>query len=345
MRASVDLALLREGFFSLAQTPYFDPRLNSVASDIVGAIDVATSQQPPLDQRTISFFAKALWSAHKYLAGSTVSESPYEIEYCLRAALSDWVPDECVVATTLTTELDFHFWLLDIGAAIDNFVPTFARKANARLIPIAMPRLYKNRPLYCTPLYHELGHFIDKRYAVVELSLVRFPPSTHTPLEVERSHRAEYFSDLFAAQYVGAVAAHTLEQIAPGAPATASHPATADRVAIIQSLLSGSPNQTIEQFNLVLTQLALPNLIIRHVVPAVVEVFDDIRPCDLTDVAELHGLFPACWDYLEAIQAGANTAWAARDREFPEIDKVINGLLEKSIRNHSIEGKWRAASN
>jgi hypothetical protein len=344
LRVPVDLALLRDGFQQLAQTPYFDRRLNRVADDIVGAIDASASQSPTLDEHTLRFFGNALWHAHKYLAGSTISESPYEIEYCLRTALSDWVHDECVVATTLRTELDFHFWLPDIGKVIDNLITSYKRQSTVTLIPIALPRLYKNRPLYCTPLYHELGHFIDRRFGITDLSIVRFPPSSGANIDIERSHRSEHFADLFAAQYVGSVAAQTLHQIANGHAASPSHPATTDRILKIQAFLNGTSDISISQINAVLTQIGLSQLSVRHSQPVVAEAFDDIRPCAVGNASELHGLFPACWAYLDQVHSGANAAWASRGRAFPEVDTVVNDLLEKSIRNHSIVEKWSAAT-
>ena len=345
MRNPVDLALLRDGFFSLSQTPYFNRRLNDVASDVVGAMDVVIGGGNTLDSRTTRSFARALWNAHRYLAGSTVSESPYEIEYCLRAALFDWVSDECVFATTLTAQLDFHFCLLDIGRVIDTLVNNYTRQCNVQLIPIALPRLYKNRPLYCAPLYHELGHFIDRKFGVVELSLLRFPSTSGLPYNVEKSHRAEFFSDLFAAQYVGDVAAKSLEQIALDSPASATHPATQERVAKISAFLSGSPDQLVDQFSQVLGQLNLSPLSVRHIVPNISSFLDDIRPAQVNNVAELHGLYPAFWGYLDSVEAQQNSVWANRGRTFPEVDKAVNDLLEKSIRNHAIKEKWNAASN
>lgn len=343
MKVDVDLALLRASFAQLAQTPFFRPILSDVARYFVAVIDVARTRD--YSEKTLRAFSNRLWVINKYLSGSAAGELPYEIEYCLSQALKDWVT-EAVIITSLSPDPDFHFLPIDMFSYIEKTIkPGLERPESSNLAPMSVPRMYKNHPVYCAPLYHELGHFIDSVYGIASLSLTLDSSrgvSTINEAKRDLSHRAEHFCDLFAAQYIGPVSSHVLSELAPRQAESDSHPATQDRIDLIQTFLDGGQDRRIDLLNSALTQMGLPELAIRYKRSFLVtEAFDDIRPVRVTTEDELHGLFPAAWAYLDEVRSGTNSAWAARSNmSYPEQNSVINGLVEKSIRNFAITRAW-----
>ena len=345
MKLDVDLDLLGFRFKELSNTPYFRKNVREYArylSDAAQYISVNIDNQSDQMRRA---FCQHLWRIYKYIAGSTVSESPYEMEYCLSLALKDWVSKDCAIATTLSMDLDFHFLPVDARKIVRIVAPSFAYdNFDIILAPMALPKIYKHRPLYCSPLYHELGHFVDTMYGIADTSLLIYPPSSvNQDLRVTKNHRAEYFCDLFAAQYVGQVASASLEEIAPGAAVSDTHPSTNDRTNLVADFLSGASNPLIDAFQRALAARGVPQLSIRHDVVNVAECLDDIRPINISSSRELHGIFPSVWKYLEDVRLGKSDAWNRRKIGYPAIDRAVNDLLEKSIRNNSCVEMWRNA--
>lgn len=346
MKLEVDLDLLGARFRDLSATPYFRKNVRSYAHFLSEATQHISTNIDNQSDNVRRAYCRHLWRIYKYIAGSTVSESPYEMEYCLSLALKEWISKECAIATTLSMDLDFHFLPIDAQGIVKSAGPSFSNNAfDVILAPMALPRIYKHRPLYCSPLYHELGHFVDVTYGIAVTSLmIQAAPQIHSDpavnLRISQSHRAEHFCDLFAAQYIGKVASASLEEIAPNAPISVTHPATADRTKIISDFLSGTANPLVDAFQAALHARGAPKLEIRHAAIAVDECLDDIRPIPVSSVHELHGLFPAVWDYLDGVRAGKSKAWTDRGMQYPAIDQAVNDLLEKSIRNRSIVEMW-----
>lgn len=342
MRLDIDLALLRDNFEQLARTPYFSADLQRYTEGVRGALEHVIANQASLARPVVEELRIIFWVIHKYLAGSVSSESPYEMHFCLSLALREWVSKPVLITTTLSMDRDFHFLRFDLSDYIRKTLPGFASPAlDALLVPVALPRLYKHRPVYCAPLYHELGHFVDKEFEITSLSLLLDPPADP---KRDGAHRGEHFSDLFAAQYLGATMADTLDQIAGGDKASESHPATQDRIDLINRFLAGSQDDLVDLFQECLHQQQAPALKRRYADVDVATPFDDLRPCRVSSDAELHGLFSATWDYLTQVAGGHRPA-LAKDHGFAEVDRTVNDLLEKSIRNRSVEARWSDAAS
>ena len=342
MNVDVDLALLRSSFAQLAQTPFFRPVLSDVARYFVDVIDYANAGQYQEEIRRP--LAQRLWIINKYLSGSATGEMPYEIEYCLSRALGDWLTEGLIV-TTLNPDQEFHFLPSDtIGYIQDALAPKTPRPIKARLAPMSVPRMYRNHPVYCAPLYHELGHFIDSVYGIAELSLIRDTSRdlvSYAQARRDLLHRSEHFCDLFAAQYVGLVSSQVLSELASSRSESHTHPATDDRIQLIETFLGGGEDPRIDLLNRALAEMQLPELKVRYAPVPVDLAFDDVRPVRLGSEAELHGLFPAAWSYLEGVRRGENPAWSGRpNMSYAEKNAVINGLVEKSIRNFAIIQAW-----
>jgi hypothetical protein len=336
LRPEIDLSLLRDNLVELNETSYFSSRLNEFNAKLVEAIDHVLSNAATYGARTVYAFAVHVHHAERYLAGSTIKDAPYELEYCLKTALPRWVTRESLITTALTYAQDFHFKPADPWAFIKTAISGFDTKGfDPLLVLVGLPRLYIHKPLYCIPLYHELGHFVDLTLGVTQLSLLIDPPAS----DIVRRHRQEHFADLFLSSYVGRTGMAVLEIIAPNAAASPTHPATQDRIAVVDRFLGQQHDPLVQLFQACLRQLGAPSLTTVSRSPDVREAFDDIRPCDLTGEQELHGLLGSAWSYLMDALDNETPPWS-KGMQTADIERIVNDLTEKSIRNHSIRERW-----
>lgn len=221
----------------------------------------------------------------------------------------------------------------------------------SELVQISLPDVYRRRPLYCTPLYHELGHFIDLHRGVTTRSLISKDHNWPLPgfdialitddasrRRVQTSHRMEYFADLFSASFTGKSGREFLQAFAGNQAVSATHPATADRIKVIDDFLTSKPNPIVELFQETLAALTLPSLGIFYTSPNIIDSFDNVRPYAIKDPRELHGIYDAAWSYLCEIWHTPRTQWAQLEQFRRE--QSVNDLVEKSIRNYMIQEKW-----
>jgi hypothetical protein len=336
------LFLVRDSLRQYAETTYFSGNLHLFTTRMLDVIEHVLQNQNILNQDVVRMFAGHALSANRYLAGSTTKESPYEIEYCLQIALRKWTQRDCIIVTALTDEKDFHFRPSDPWAFVKAALPTFDTKGfDPLLVQLGVPRIYSHKPLYCIPLYHELGHFVDVAGGASNLSLLIQPPTS----PYDQLHRMEHFADLFAACYVGRSSIRALEIIAPANPTTPTHPSTVDRVSLVDDFLSGKQTGLIPLLQTCLQHLKLPPLSIEFAVPSISQSFDDVRPYRIADNKELHGLFHAAWLYFENALDNRSAPWIKTDSSDAEIEAVINDLTEKSIRNASIRERWASGTH
>ncbi|KRQ02750.1 hypothetical protein AOQ72_06630 [Bradyrhizobium yuanmingense] len=319
------------------ETTYFSGKLHTFTARLIEVIDHVLQNESSLGPDIVRTFASHALSANRYLAGSTTKESPYEVEYCLQAVIPKWSKRDCLITTALTDERDFHFRPTDPWAFVKAALPKYDTAGfDPLLVQLGVPRVYSHKPLYCVPLYHELGHFVDVSNGVTNLSsLIQRPNSAW-----ELQHRLEHFADLFAAAYIGRCSIRALEIIAPNNATSATHPSTADRVALVEDFLAGRSNGLIPLFQTCLQHLGLPPLQIEHSAPVLRPAFDDIRTHAIANKSELHGIFNAAWEYLEDALDNRSAPWIAPNSTIAEIERVVNDLTEKSIRNASIRERW-----
>jgi hypothetical protein len=82
----------------------------------------------------------------------------------------------------------------------------------------------------------------------------------------------------------------------------------------------------------------------RFSLPDVITAFDDVRPVDLSDINQTHGIFQAAWDYLIDAIDNKRPDWCKPSGVGEEqIESMINDLVEKSIRNGSVREKLKNA--
>ena len=344
MHPRTDLALLAESLTQLSKTPYFNRAIEKHAQALIDVIKHALSVSPAYDDEILRSFADKVWTCNRYLQGSTTKEAPYEIEYCMRHAISDWLNDSCLVTTALTDKKDFH---LKPGDPWDFVAKTMDRyegqPPEEKLIFIGVPRVYKHMPLFCAALYHELGHFVDLARNVTEVTFLTHPVDgvSDKVLDVLHNHRREHFADLFAACYVGSAIVDSIHAINPLADHSTSHPATTTRIEVIRSFLAGENFEELDMFQGALAKLGLPRLEKRFLIPSIEPAFDDIRPYELTNTAELHGIMAAGWSYLAKVKSGGGPRWTVGANQL-DVIRIVNDLTEKSIRNASVRTLWGA---
>ncbi len=293
-----------------------------------------------------------IWTASKFLSGSTSKKIPYEIVHCLNMTLKSWTQKNALITTALIQDKNFYFQ----GVSSDFYTLAKALcgvEFKNELVQIALPQIYQHRPLLNVALYHELGHFLDIAHGVINYSLLLIPSeqlslpgidfsawSPEQQNEIAINHRCEYFADIFAASYLGKAYKDFLLAFAKDASISWTHPATDDRLALIDVFLEGKQNNIIDLFQKSLTNLGLRKLEIAFSVPDISEAFDNVRPYAIKDEKELHGIFEAGTTYLQQMLETPKCSWIEAGESTTE--RVISNLVEKSIRNSMIIDRWRA---
>jgi hypothetical protein len=337
-----DLALIESYLSEVIHTPYFDSETLDYVNGLLAIVRNVIANHTSYPPDFLLGLRGLLWASSKYLSGTTSREVPYEAVFALRKALREWTTDDFIITTALLEDLEYHFFGLDALQVLRNIIPSLVPASlNKLLVQMALPKLYRNRPLYSVALYHELGHFIDSHRGVIKMSLL-LRPAVANP-KYEQMHRAEHFCDLLAASYVGTAMCKLLKHIAPNDHASSSHPATVDRISLIETFLAGQHVTMIDLLQDALTNLKIPALEVRFSEPDISACFQNIRPYDIKNERELHGILPAAWSFLEKIAPRNALPWLSFNDD-ESIVNMINDLVEKSIRNYSIKEKWNATA-
>lgn len=340
MQPRVDLGLIRNSLRQLNDATYFSKRLHEFTDYLIGAIDhvlIDGSYDPAVER----VFSKSLHELHACLLGSTTSEIPYEVVSCLQDALSRWSFCDVEIITHITTGHDFFFNPFGHWATVTTALTRMPTRApQPQLALVGVPRLYAHKPLFCTPLYHELGHFIDAKLGITAQTRLRYPNSLVVGFGSEDHHRREYFADLFAASMIGICSIRALQAIAPNDPPSVTHPATDVRVAVVEAFLGGNSHPVIDTFQGTLAAMGKPLLKSSFRKVDLVEAFGDLRTFHIRDAEELHGIYQAGWDYLFEAIAKKHNPWRLQRLDESAVENITNDLVEKSIRNFAIRRKW-----
>ena len=339
MQPRTDLALLLENLVELSLTPYFDKAIESHINVLVNVIRHALSASPRYDDAIIAELSDHVWAIHRYLQGSSTRESPYEIAYCMRVAAEDWHANPCLMMTALLDVKDFHLLPLTswkfIEAAISNFDGDIPGE---QLVFLGVPRVYRHMPLFCAPLYHELGHFVEITCNVVETVWLQSGETEHKNLRC--NHFKEYFADIFAASYIGSTTVHFLNAISPDASDSHTHPSTEKRIEVIRKFIEGEPCEQVDAIQNALDVLGFPKLSVHFTSPDISSAFNDLRPYKIGSREELHGIMVSGWSYLTQALHGSGPSWT-KNADPLEIVRVVNDLVGKSIRNASVTSLWQ----
>lgn len=323
-------------------------------------------------------YLEFILSSITLLKDNTLNTIPYEIVLCLKDAMEDWInPDDFIIVTGL--KKDLYSFSYSLESFTELFYKDLQLKFNLnfekKLVKINLP-FTLSKDYFCTvPLYHELGHFIDNQLSVVRNTLklfindkdfgfnhedlLQYFPSIipeilkisgDTPQEkIDNilncfiNHLAEYFCDIFAAQYIGINSNIYINYISFQYSDTESytHPDTKLRMQMVETFLSGNSNRIIDFLNISTNQLSGEYLKIRF---EAIESDDfyNLIPYEAKSKKELHGIF----DYGWRTWINSKDKFIQYNGEnFEEISKsnyysIINNLVEKSIGNYFINKSW-----
>lgn len=363
-----NLRLLLNQLENLAETPYFSSDLDSYIRELslvlTTLLDKLKNKTPPIDQNVAQTIAMFVWQLTQFLTGSTTKRIPYEVTYAIKKAASEWGTSKLLITTSIIQEANFYFH--SSNRELFNLIEAeLGVKISHQPVQIALPDIYRHKPLFCVPLFHELGHFIDVNNDVVTTSMLIHthlsgPDMPDLPISSEisklsieqqeqykwiiQSHRAEYFADLISATYTGEAAIGFLKEfISTNQPATHSHPSFVARYNLIDDFLNNRSNVIIEMFQNVLQIRGLPQLGLRYTLPDLGNAFANVQPVKLSSDTELFGVFAAGWSFLMQMFQNPTGQWehlSENDRE-----RISNDLVEKSIRNRMILEGWNETTN
>lgn len=367
MLLSSNFRLLLLQLDRLAETPYFSPDLDAFIGELRKVtremIDRLRATPPKVDEKFAHQALHHIWQLTQFLTGSTTKQVPYEVVHVIQRAARSWTPNPLLITTAIVQESGFFFQ----GGPESFFTGIEAElgiRIDARPVQIALPYIYRHKPLFCVPLFHELGHYVDSAHDIVGTSLLRHPaengpflPGLGTAEEVAakseverkiwgkvvRRHRQEYFADLFSVAYGGLAAKGFLEQFSPDDPLQHTHPSSADRFELMEAFYEGRPNEIVDMFQDTLVSRGLPKLEKKFAPVDLSTSLAHVRPYEVASDAELFGLFETGWQFLMGQWSHGTGHWA----HVPLDDRVdvANDLIEKSIRNRMVREAWHAAAS
>lgn len=347
MTPIVNLYILADKFSSLSKSVYFDPALMEFSEKTVEAIKHVIKYENVYPERLVRRFAQHVWGVVKFVRGSRSSEAPYETQYVLKKALKDWIPDGAIIANAAQEDMRFFFVYEDIWKffieefekfnakgfrSLKNYRPLFVRMGS--------PEAFKHRPIFCVPLFHELGHFIDLHYGISESSFFFMPAPEDIKLAVEARYRKEYFADLFAASYCGASVKESLLASFPENGNSNTHPSTNSRASMVHKFLNQSSDPMISALNESCIDKSGNELTVRFSSPEIANSFDDMLTYRIESDEELFGIYDSGWKYFHNQLEKRDAPWIAETATPHEIEKKNNDLVEKSIRNYEIRERW-----
>ena len=270
--------------------------------------------------------------------------------YGLRLAISGWTKTETAITTAISQDLYGGFYFRGVDQQFKTLAEAYLGIVIAtELIQISLPQVYRHRPLYNLPLYHELGHFLDVHHSITPYTFMLSDATSLLPSlpaglpkdtlhNIHINHRMEYFADLFGASFTGLAYGDFLQAFAGANSISLTHPATSDRLTVIDDFLNGKSNPIVELFCTALSNLKLPELKAQFSAPDLNESFDNVRPYLIQSDAEAHGILDSGWHYLQTAWTSPTGLWAEMDEA--KIEQTVNDLIEKSTRNRMIVTKW-----
>ena len=270
----------------------------------------------------------------EFLDNSVLTVIPHEIVYCLENALNDWDDtNKYIIVTSLANDLNkfcFNSYLSLNETFYDVFTAYFGIDFKHRLIQITLPKYLSQDYLANVVLYHELGHFVDQKFGITEkLSL-----SLSLGVKLT-NHYGEFFSDIFAAQYIGEASNFYLHYIAHEAPDAESHPSTNSRIDLVNKFLNGEQDPILDDLKNATLKITGKELQDRRKIISD-DDFKAFIPTNIVSDEELHSIFEMGW------KLWMNPIPEFIDKHIGEFDKyrIINNLMEKSISNYMVVNKW-----
>lgn len=338
--------------------------------------DFSNLDEKDLSQRfyIINFVFKSL----EFLNHSTTSTIPFELVYVLELALNDWSSsDQYLIVTSLVNELNgfsFDSTLISADLLYKVIELLYGVKFKQKLIQINLPKTISKDYLANVVLYHELGHFVERTYAIgrviyVELiksiknglspddqkDIIQYFPYLATPANVTEletnygpgnifaMHICEYLCDLFASQYIKDCANYYLEYITLNRVTySSSHPSTVNRIIFINEHLNNKSGFVLREYKRIIKDITGREIENRSSDFSSTD-FEKLIPVQITDSKELHGLFIYGWKTWLGDWNNINNASGIEfSLSSSNVYEIINNLIEKSIGNFIITNEWNS---
>ena len=354
------LQLLAEQLNKLSRSGFFSDELHEYIEELlkgVGRLQVklASESDDASSSAAITEVVASIWKATQFLTGTTSNRVPYEITYLLREVLRDWELGDSIVTTSLNQSPDFYCERADSAPEAlmkELGLPDLASRGH--LVQMGVPEIFQHMPVLCTPLYHEVGHYIEertklvmslmtRRYDDVERALPDISQFTGDRSHVVRDHTIEHFCDLVAASYVGECVSDYIIQWDHNEVPHPTHPCAASRAKVTRDFLNRTPNALVELLTEAVEKSGSnAKLETRFALPSVEGAFADVQPVLVTSVSELHGLLPAGDAFLKKLATSPSAFTESNVSHVPKQQHahLINDLIEKSIRSFMIKKAW-----
>ncbi|WP_148231748.1 hypothetical protein [Deinococcus proteolyticus] len=346
-----DLLLLRKNLKALLEVPYFNAGIYAYITDLLEAIDYCTENFGDLDPKVVRGVSDLVWSSYTYISNSNTKEIPYELEYLLQSSLSEFVDLDSIIITAFTNnKMMFHFYNANVISGIQELLPQISLKSvDTHIIQVAMPKFYSRNAIYMIPMYHELGHFMDRLYNISEVMLLNSDSSLidymNLPEEfnnlspkqkiyILKNHLAEYFCDTFAACFVGETITDFLAEIGASDYDSETHPATFKRKTHIENFLLGIDTPITQSVSDTVALMGMKPLARYFEEPNVSTPLTEAITVQAANRREVHGLLVSYWKYLKEVYSTVSL------HEYSKEFNISNDLIVKSIRNYSIREKW-----
>lgn len=319
----------------------------------------------------IEFFLTSL----EFLDNSTLNLIPFEIVECLKVALGEWIdsPENLIIVTSL--EKGNYSYSFDPSLILRTSIYTIIKNRSdidfdKKLIQINLPNYLARDYLSNVVLYHELGHVVDGQHLISSRVMeiiwdkyengflsndqekelfVYFPYLPNKTINanfrksVLENHCGEYFSDLFASQYIEKTSCYFLDYITMGTNNfNESHPGTLARTQLVNDFTNGNKSYLVDLFMETVKVICKRDLKIRFKSLPLKE-FLSLLPIIITTKENLHSLFVLGWDIWLNHSRDIIQKNNMVDVKAGDLYQIINNLIEKSISNFLVCDKWKTA--
>ncbi|TFD96430.1 hypothetical protein E2605_09700 [Dysgonomonas capnocytophagoides] len=320
----------------------------------------------------LQFFFTSL----EFLDNSTINVVPFELVFCLKEAMFDWISDKdnYIIVTSFDT------YSFNPNLVTNKIYSIIEKKYNIlfkrKLVQISLPRHLSRDYLTNSVLYHELGHFVDITLKISEKitlsilddyldnkteinnkkDLLKYLPFLKEDHLIDRRtfqiitmHIGEYFADIFASQYVGPSTYHYLKYVAGSHTSfVPTHPATFDRVNLIDEFLHPTKEKGyfIKKIIQVTEKATSTELKVRFKPTDNNEDILDLIPHEIGHRDQLHYLFNLGWEiWLNKTSEFKHKNGMVEELNPSQSYQIINNLIEKSINNYIVTKNWKNSKN
>lgn len=353
------LNLLAEQLSRLSHSGFFIAELNGYVEELCSSVNSLQAKlaEPDVDLPLMTEVVDSIWRATQFLTGTTSNRVPYEVTFLLREVLLDWGLGDSIVTTSVNQSPDFY--CERASAAPEELLKELnlpGLTLSGHLVQMGVPAIFQHMPLLCTPLYHEVGHYVEEHERFINWLFVRHEQELIAALpevqafsqdarsSVAKSYATEHFCDLVAACYVGeCVSDYIIQWDHPTVPQP-THPSASSRAEVTRAFLADQSTPLIDLLKKAVQEADLNNIKLekKFVLPEVNECFRDVRPAIVSSIEELHGLLPAADAFLKSLLGSPADFVGDKIAQVPRWRQahLINDLIEKSIRNFMILKAW-----